>query len=128
MISFSSLPNGKIFFRTYQILNQAEEQFTEKDDADKLVLIEIGPRFILNPIKAFEGSIGGEALWQNSEYIAPAKIRSKRMDTFLKKREGKEKAKKYKDKILKEGKDPDGYLMDAFNSDSDKGSDKEEGS
>jgi len=27
----------------------------------------------MNPIKAFQGSMGGEALWQNPAYIAPAK-------------------------------------------------------
>jgi ribosome biogenesis protein BRX1 len=64
------------------VLNQQEEKFTEEDDIDKLVLIEIGPRFTMNPIKAFEGSIGGAALWQNPNYIAPAKIRGKKMDAF----------------------------------------------
>lgn len=61
-ISFNFV-DGRIFFRNYQILNQHEEIFTAKDDIEKLVLIEIGPRFALNPIKAFQGSMGGEALW-----------------------------------------------------------------
>jgi ribosome biogenesis protein BRX1 len=64
--------------------------FTEKDDIEKLVLIEIGPRFSMKPIKAFEGSMGGLPLWQNAEYIAPAKLRGKKYDIFKKKREGKE--------------------------------------
>lgn len=55
--------DGAIYFRHYQILNQNEEQFTKEDDIDKLVLIEIGPRFNMTPIKAFAGSIGGETLW-----------------------------------------------------------------
>ena len=54
---------GRIWFRAYQILNQQEEMFTEKDDIEKLVLIEIGPRFSMKPIKAFEGSMGGLPLW-----------------------------------------------------------------
>ena len=62
IISFKFFED-KIWFRNYQVLNQNEEQFTEKDDPDKLVLIEIGPRFSMNPIKAFQGSMGGEALW-----------------------------------------------------------------
>ena len=45
------------------ILNQNKEMFRSTDDISKLVLIEIGPRFCLNPIKAFEGSIGGQPLW-----------------------------------------------------------------
>ena len=74
--------DGRIWFRNYQILNQHEEKFTEKDDIEKLVLIEIGPRFCMNPIKAFEGAMGGEALWQNPAYVAPAKLRSKKYDAF----------------------------------------------
>ena len=81
---------GKIWFRNYQVLNQNEEQFTEKDDPEKLVLIEIGPRFSLNPIKAFQGSMGGDALWQNGDYIGPVKLRSKKYAEFVKKREQKE--------------------------------------
>jgi hypothetical protein len=37
--------------------------FTEKDDIEKLMLIEIGPRFCLMPIKAFEDTMGGMPLW-----------------------------------------------------------------
>ena len=39
--------------------------FKATDDISQLVLIEIGPRFSLTPIKGFEGSLGGEALYQN---------------------------------------------------------------
>jgi len=56
--------------------------FKATDDIDKLVLIEIGPRFTLTPIKAFEGSLGGEALWQNDKYIGPSKLRSKKYESF----------------------------------------------
>jgi ribosome biogenesis protein BRX1 len=63
-------------------LNQNEKQFTAEDDIEKLILIEIGPRFTMNPIKAFEGSMGGETLWQNEKYIAPTKQRSKRFESF----------------------------------------------
>lgn len=92
--------------------------FTKTDDIDKLVLIEIGPRFTLTPIKAFEGSLGGEALWQNGDYIAPTKLRSKKFESFIKKRDEKEEAKQYKDKVLAEGKHPDAYLENAFDGES----------
>ena len=69
--------------------------FKAGDDIQKLVLIEIGPRFTLTPIKAFEESLGGPALWQNHEYIAPTKIRSKKYEEFAKKRDNKLKAKEY---------------------------------
>ena len=77
----------------------------------------------MNPIKAFEGSIGGQALWQNPLYIAPAKIRGKKMDSFMKKRDYKEKRKEYKKEVIAEGKDPNGYLQDAFDSGIDESQD-----
>mgnify|MGYP003706489619 FL=1 len=64
MLSFNYY-DGKIWFRNYQILNHEEKMFKATDDISQLVLIEIGPRFSLTPIKGFEGSLGGEALYQN---------------------------------------------------------------
>ena len=46
VISFN-LYDGRIWFRNYQVVNQHEEKFTEKDDIEKLMLIEIGPRLCL---------------------------------------------------------------------------------
>ncbi|XP_053602266.1 ribosome biogenesis protein BRX1 homolog [Plodia interpunctella] len=55
--------DNRIWFRNYQILSE--------DGA----LAEIGPRFVLNPVKIFSGSFGGTTLWENSKYISPAKLR-----------------------------------------------------
>jgi len=93
--------------------------FKATDDISQLVLIEIGPRFVMNPIKSFEGSMGGEALWQNEKYVGPSKIRSKKYESFHRKRTDKQLAKHYKDAVEKEGKDPDGYLDAAFDDESD---------
>jgi ribosome biogenesis protein BRX1 len=62
VISFNFYDN-KVWVRVYQVVNQHEEKFTEKDDIEKLTLIEIGPRFSLLPIKIFDSTMGGEALW-----------------------------------------------------------------
>lgn len=62
VVSFTVVDN-RIWFRNYQILSE--------DGA----LTEIGPRFVLNPIKIFEGSFGGATLWQNPYYITPGKHR-----------------------------------------------------
>jgi len=48
-----------VYFRCYQVLNQEETMFKESDDVEKLVLIEIGPRMCLQPIKFFAESCGG---------------------------------------------------------------------
>ena len=113
VISFSYY-DGRIWFRNYQIVNQHEEKFTAEDDIEKLMLIEIGPRFCLQPIKSFDDTMGGEALWQNSTYITPSKIRSKKYTEFIKKRHEKADRKNYKEDVFKKGQDPDGYLQDAF--------------
>ncbi|KAJ8688374.1 hypothetical protein QAD02_024169 [Eretmocerus hayati] len=60
--TFSILDN-RIWFRNFQIITEEGE------------LAEIGPRFVLNPVKIFAGSFGGETLWDNPHYISPAKYR-----------------------------------------------------
>jgi hypothetical protein len=56
----------------------------------------------------------GEALWQNPIYITPSKLRSKRYDQFVRRRDQKTERKQYKEKVFKKGQDPDGYLQEAF--------------
>ncbi|XP_060517107.1 ribosome biogenesis protein BRX1 homolog [Cylas formicarius] len=58
-----SIIDNKIWFRNFQILSE--------DGA----LAEIGPRFLLNPIKIFAESFGGDILWENPLYVSPAKHR-----------------------------------------------------
>lgn len=58
-----SILDKRIWFRNYQILSE---------DGG---LTEIGPRFVLNPVKIFSGSFGGETIWDNPHYISPAKYR-----------------------------------------------------
>lgn len=60
--TFTFLDN-RIWFRNYQIL------------AEDGALSEIGPRFVMNPVKIFSESFTGEALWENPDYVSPAKHR-----------------------------------------------------
>ncbi|GFG38229.1 hypothetical protein Cfor_03827 [Coptotermes formosanus] len=62
VITFSVLDN-RIWFRNFQILSE--------DGA----LAEIGPRFVLNPIKIFDGSFQGQTIWENPRYVSPALYR-----------------------------------------------------
>jgi ribosome biogenesis protein BRX1 len=39
-------------------------------------LVEIGPRFVMNPIRIFRGSFGGQTLFQNPDFVSPNEIRS----------------------------------------------------
>jgi ribosome biogenesis protein BRX1 len=60
--TFTFLDN-RIWFRNYQIL------------AEDGALAEIGPRFVMNPVKIFGESFTGEAIWENPDYVTPAKHR-----------------------------------------------------
>merc|ERR1712137_154240 len=58
IFTFAIIEN-RIWFRNFQILEEDGQ------------LAEIGPRFVLNPIKIFDGSFGGETLWENPDYVTP---------------------------------------------------------
>ncbi len=60
-----AIVDDKIWFRHYQIL-------PDEDGS----LAEIGPRFVLNPIKIFAASFSGETLWENPRYVSPTASRA----------------------------------------------------
>ena len=51
--------DNRIWFRNYQIVDKGE------------TMTEIGPRFVLNPIKVFGGAFGGVTLYENPNFITP---------------------------------------------------------
>eukprot|EP00808_Paulinella_micropora_P010389 g70528.t1 len=79
----------RIWFRNYQIVLEApaaQGHVSKKAP----VLVEIGPRFVLNPIRIFEGSFSGATLWQSGTFVSPNTLRSQQ-----RKRQGS----KYADRI-----------------------------
>ncbi|KAM9840895.1 ribosome biogenesis protein BRX1 homolog [Aulostomus maculatus] len=58
VITFA-IADNRIWFRNYQII---------EEDAS---LVEIGPRFVLNLIKLFQGSFGGPTLFENPNFLSP---------------------------------------------------------
>jgi ribosome biogenesis protein BRX1 len=86
------IADGRVWFRNYQVVYDlvdpeaaaaagAQEQGNTtsraaKQSAEKPVLVEIGPRFVLNPIKIFGGSFGGATLWENKDYVSPNTVRA----------------------------------------------------
>ncbi|XP_047425211.1 ribosome biogenesis protein BRX1 homolog isoform X2 [Mugil cephalus] len=74
-----TIADNRIWFRNYQII---------EEDAS---IVEIGPRFVLNLIKIFQGSFGGPTLYENPYFKSPnmhrrelrlaaaAKVREKQM-------------------------------------------------
>ncbi|KAM6188069.1 LOW QUALITY PROTEIN: ribosome biogenesis protein BRX1 homolog [Sarcoramphus papa] len=53
-----TVTDERIWFWNYQIIEDAS-------------LVEIGPRFVLNLIKIFQGSFGGPTLYENPQYHSP---------------------------------------------------------
>ena len=72
--------DNKIWVRNYQI---ADNRTAARHDAaavhagrDPTELIEMGPRFVLNCARIFDGSFGGQTLYQNPAYQSPSAVRS----------------------------------------------------
>jgi ribosome biogenesis protein BRX1 len=63
----------KIFFRHYQVAPYTE---ADLDDPDKQNLTEIGPRFVLEPIRMLAGAWSGECIWASENYLSPTALRS----------------------------------------------------
>jgi len=70
-----SIVDSRIWFRNFQII---EKDPLQPNGPPQMSLIEIGPRFVLTPIRIFEGSFGGATVFSNPEYISPAAARMAR--------------------------------------------------
>lgn len=81
VLNFSVLDN-RIWFRNFQILdnNGAIAEigqffiFKLRSNNYNLYNFILGPRFVLQPIRIFQGSFCGETLWENPFYVTPAKV------------------------------------------------------
>lgn len=62
----------KIWFRHYQISPEAP---ADLDDPERQMLTEIGPRFVLDPIRMLAGSFCGQTLYANGHYMSPTALR-----------------------------------------------------
>ena len=43
---------------------------------DLLMLVCLGPRCVLNPVRMFGGAFGGATLWENPAFVSPNEVRS----------------------------------------------------
>lgn len=74
VISFFVL-DARIWVRHYQVVDAALDEKTQNKDVESTV-VEIGPRFVLTPVKCFAGSFTGATLWENQAYISPNAVRA----------------------------------------------------
>ncbi|KAJ6950234.1 hypothetical protein NC651_004028 [Populus alba x Populus x berolinensis] len=71
-----SIVDDHIWFRNYQIsVPHNETDKIARGALDKMTLVEVGPRFCLNPIKIFGGSFGGPTLYENPFFVSPNQVR-----------------------------------------------------
>jgi ribosome biogenesis protein BRX1 len=73
VMSFFIIKNN-IWVRNYQIAEKTEGSVGSSEQDTHLV--EIGPRFVLIPIRIFNGSLGGVTLYQNQAFVSPNEERS----------------------------------------------------
>jgi len=69
LVGFYILDN-KIWFRNYQMAE------TEEGNKSASQLVEIGPRFVLDPTKIFAGSFAGRTIFQSDTFISPNAVRA----------------------------------------------------
>jgi len=74
ILTFSIL-DSKIWFRNFQII---EKDPLQPNGPPEMSLVEIGPRFVLTPIRIFEGAFGGATVFANPEFVSPTQVRSTR--------------------------------------------------
>lgn len=60
---------------------QQQQKSSSSSLPTDLTLVEVGPRFVLTPIRVFDGSFCGSTLWENPEYVSTTEQRrvAKRM-------------------------------------------------
>ncbi|KAF7975856.1 hypothetical protein HWV62_8439 [Athelia sp. TMB] len=96
ILTFSIL-DSKIWFRNFQIM---EKDPAQPNGPPHTTLVEIGPRFVLTPIRIFEGAFGGATVFSNPEFISPAAARSAMRRTkghgYAKRKDAEEEAEKRK--------------------------------
>lgn len=64
--------DDRIWVRNYQI----KEGVVEEGNVEGLKLEEIGPRFLLHPVRVMEGSFSGRVLWSNPNYVPASVLRA----------------------------------------------------
>jgi len=101
----------KIWFRHYQISPETPE---DANKPEKQVLTEIGPRFVLDPIRILGGSFSGQTLYLNPHYMSPTALRVQARkllkNPYIDKKESKEKLEQRK----KDNQLPEDPINDTF--------------
>ncbi|CDJ62869.1 ribosome biogenesis protein brix, putative [Eimeria necatrix] len=98
--------DNRIWFRHYQIAPLVVGEGGDANNPHRQTFIEIGPRFVLDPVKILEGSFCGKTLWRNTEFVRTLDLlRPRRLQAaiaFARRQGQKEKRKLYEEAVLKD--------------------------
>lgn len=87
----------KIWFRHYQISPETPDC---KDDPERQMLTEIGPRMVLEPMRITSGSFTGNTLYLNAMYWSPTQLRAfhnrQKAIPYVRRKEMQEKREEFK--------------------------------
>jgi ribosome biogenesis protein BRX1 len=107
--------DGKIWVRHYQIdpfSTTASSTTTSSSSSGSLT--EIGPRFVLQPIRVFRGSFGGQTLFKNRYYVTPSQARVGRRKDKVRRYQERLQAKIEREEYLQENKLETNSIDDVF--------------
>jgi ribosome biogenesis protein BRX1 len=102
-MSFSVL-DDKIWVRNYQIIEGSMAEDEKKRQEKPISLVEIGPRFVLNLIRIFDGAFGGSTLYENPKFITPNNIRRMEKGKSIIKHQKREQSKMERTRKLENAK------------------------
>lgn len=74
--SFALDAAGKVHYRHYQLVNEADGADGGRRSQAGQMLVEIGPRCALTIIRIFDGPFGGPTLYANSGFVSPNHVRA----------------------------------------------------
>lgn len=86
--------------------NALEKHLAKKElgQEEATSLVEIGPRFVMTPIRIFRGSFGGQTLYCNPHYVSPNQVRAlerrDKSDAYVNRKESQKKRKERKEQIV----------------------------
>ena len=76
----------------------------ESGQEESTSLVEIGPRFVLDPIRIFRGSFGGQTLFQNPDFVSPNEIRAmqykRKGNSYVQRKESEKKRKTRQEELV----------------------------
>lgn len=86
--------------------NAMEAHLAKKESGqeESTSMVEIGPRFVLDPIRIFRGSFGGQTLFQNPNFVSPNEVRAmhfkRKSNAYVQRKDSQKKRKTRQEELV----------------------------